>query len=205
MTGLKILAAVVIVLFLLGRIRLGGIGEYSGEGLKVWLRVGAFTPLVYPRSAEKKDKEKKKGKKKPKPEPESQEEKRTGGSLALVKDCLPLVGEAAGELKRKIQVDRLDVDFISGSADAAGAAMAFGYANMAYGMVWPVFAQNFKVKEHRFRTAVDFTAESPVIYIKAAFSARLGQLLSFTLRFGWKFLKVYLANRKRAKAQKEAV
>lgn len=202
MTGLKLLAAVVVVLFLVGRIRLGGIGEYSGEGLKLWLRVGGFTPLVYPKDAKKKDKEKKKGKK---PELETQEEKRTGGSFALVKDCLPLVGEAAGELKRKIQVDRLDVDLISGSADVAGAAMAFGYANMAYGMVWPVFAQNFKVKEHRFRTAVDFTAESPVIYIKAAFSARLGQLLSFTLRFGWKFLKVYLANKKRAKAQKEAV
>ena len=54
------------------------------------------------------------------------------------------------------------------------------------------------------RTAMDFTAKEPIVYIYAAFSARIGQLVSFALRFGWKFLKIYLRNKNRQKVQKNA-
>lgn len=198
MTGLKILAGVLLALFLLGRIRLGGEAEYSSAGLFVKVRAGWFRFPVFPLKREKKKKPPKVKKKNPKPPKSDVLEEpvpKSGGSLALVKQVLPIVCEAAGELKRKIRIDRLYLDLTVATADAAGTAMAYGYANMALGMIWPVLEQNFEVKDPQIHTGVDFAAKSPTVYIIAAFSARLGQLVSFGLRFGWKFLRIYWRNR----------
>jgi len=196
MTGLKILAGVVLVLFLLGRVRLGGEAEYSQTGLLVKVRAGWFRFQVFPLKKEKKEKPKKE--KPPKEKPEKEPKPKVGGPLKLVKQYLPLVCEAAGELKRRIRIDRLWLDLVIASSDAAGTAMAYGYANMAIGMIWPLIEQNFEVRDPRIHTGADFTAQSPTVYIDAAFSARLGQLVSFALRFGWKVLRVYLQNRPKA-------
>lgn len=203
MTGVKILAGVVLAMLLLGQIRLGGGAEYGEEGLFVRLRMGAFHFQVYPAKKKKEKKPAKKTKTEDKPKHPS------GGSFELVKRCLPIIGEAAGELKRKIRIDQLEIDFVAAAADAADAALAFGYSNMAIGMIWPIFEQNFVVKEHRFQTAVDFNKDSPAIYIAAALSMKLGQLLSFGLRYGWKLLRAYMtaksASQGRIITQKEAV
>lgn len=201
MTALKILLAIFLVLFLLGWIRVGGSAEYSREGLLVQVRIGAVWIRVFPmreKAEEKKPKKEKKQKQAKEPEAKK------GGTLTLVKELLPMACEAAGELKRRIRIDKLLLDFVSGGPNAANTAMIFGYSNAAVGMLLPLFEHNFNVKERRVRTAMDFTAREPVVYIYAAFSARIGQLVSFALRFGWKFLKAYLRNKDREKAQQNA-
>lgn len=198
MTALKVAAVILLALFLLGLIRVGGGGEYSAEGFRAWVRVGPFSIRVFP--AKKKKSKEKKPKKSKKAQPE---EEKQGGGLAAVKEYLPLVCEAAGALKRRIRIDQLLLDYtVAGKEDAASAAMSFGYSNAAVGMILALFEQNFDVKARRIRTAVDFNADSPKIYVYAAISARLGQLVSFALRFGWKFLMVY---RKTKTAKKEAI
>ncbi len=201
MTWLLILAGVILLFLLLGMLRLGAQVEYSAQGLFAKLRVGALRFQLYP------------GKRKKKEPKENQDEqppaeaapKAAGGKLEPVRRYLPLIGEAAGELKRKICIDCLKIDLTVSGSDPSAAAMAFGFSNAALGMIWPVFEQNFQVKEHRLRTGVDFDAQAPVIYVFAAASLRLGQLVSFAIRFGWKFLKIYLAARKSDKTQKEAI
>lgn len=218
MTFLKILVGILVVLFLLSRIRVGGEVEYGETGLLVQARVGLLKFQVLPM---KKKKEKKKTKEKPPrkkkekktsagekqtgKEPESAPQKKKGGPLELVKRYLPLVCEAAGELKRKIRIDKLYLDLTVASGDAAGTAMAYGYANMALGMLWPMIEQNFEVRDPRLHAGVDFTARNAEVYLDAAFSARLGQMVSFGLRFGWKFLRIYMKTRSHAKSQKEAI
>lgn len=207
MTFLKILAGILLILFLLGRIRVGGEAEYGEAGLLVKIRAGFLRFQVFPL------KKKEKGKKPPRKQqekpsgkgPEPMPENKKGGSLELVKRCLPLVCEAAGELKRKIRIDKLYMDLTIASGSAAGTAMAYGYANMALGMLWPMIEQNFEVKDPKLHTGLDFTAGSATVYLEAAFSARLGQLCSFGLRFGWKFFHIYRQTRPRAKSQKEAI
>lgn len=197
MTALKVAAIILLALFLLGLIRVGGGGEYSAEGAQAWARVGPFRIRVFPFKKEK-SKEKKPKKAQPKDEKQKQ-----GGALTSVKEYLPLICEAAGSLKRRIRIDQLLLDYtVAGKEDAASAAMSFGYTNAAVGMILALFEQNFDVKERRVRTAVDFNADSPKIYVYAAISARLGQLVSFALRFSWKFLMVY---RKTKTAKKEAI
>lgn len=206
MTGLKILAGVVLVLFLLGRVRVGGEAEYSETGLLVKARAGWLRFQVFPLKEKKGKKEKKE--KPPKPPKEALERERgpgRGGPLELAKRYLPLVCEAAGELKRRIRIDRLRLDLVVAAENAADAAMAYGYANMALGMLWPLIEQNFEVRDPEVHTGVDFQGDASVFYISAAFSARLGQLVSFGLRFGWKFLRTYLQARPDVKSQKEAI
>lgn len=199
MTGLKIGAGVLLVLFLLSLVRLGGEAEYSEEGLLVKVRVGLFRFQVFPfKKKEKPPKPEKKKASEPQKgetEPEKEQKPKRGGPLELVKQFLPLACEAAGELKRKIRIDKLYLDLVVAASNAAGTAMAYGYANMVLGMLWPLVEQNFEVKDPEIHTGVDFTTQSPTVYILAAFSVRLGQLVSFGLRFGWKFIRIYLKNR----------
>lgn len=205
MTGLKILAGVLFCLFLLGLVRLGAGVKYSADGLFLRLRFGLFQFQVYPLKNTKKEKPEKSPKGKPQKEKQEKAEKEKGGSLALVKQMLPLVCQAAGELKRKIRVDTLWLDLTVAADDAAAAAMAYGYANMAIGIIWPMIDQNFVVKDPNITTGVDFYDDTAIIYINAALSMRLGQLVSFGLRFGWKFLRIYLRTRPRVNSKKEAI
>lgn len=207
MTALKVLTVIVLTLFLLGLIRVGGGGEYSAQGFTAWVKLGPFQIKVFPLKKEKtKKKEKKPSKAKktqPKPQKPTEEKPKQGGTLARVKEFLPLICEAAGALKRRIRIDKLYLDYtLAGKEDAAAAAMRFGYSNAAVGMILPLFEQNFDVKERRVRTAVDFNADSPRIYVYTVISAQLGQLVSFALRFGWKFLMVY---QKTKNPKKEAI
>lgn len=202
MTALKVIAVILLVLFLVGLVRVGGGGEYSAEGFRAWIKVGPFHIQVFPIREKKTKKPPKKKKEKPKEPNESPIEK-MGGPVELVKRYLPLACEAAGELKRRIRIDELCLDYtVAGKEDAAAAAMGFGYSNAAAGIILPLLEQNFEVKARRVRTAVDFTADSPKIYLYAAVSARLEQLVSFGLRFGWKFLRITLAAKN---AKKEAI
>lgn len=201
MTVLKVLLLIALILFLIGRIRLGGMVEYSVQGLLLKLRFGAFWFQLFPLKKRKEKKPPKKKEKRKKPPKEKQEEPETkkGGPIALVKQYLPLVGEAAGGMKKRITIDKLYLDYTSASQDAAGAAMAFGYANMAVGALWPVFEQNFVVEDHRFRTDVDFSAKSPTVYLNAELSVRIGQLISLAFRLLWVFFRLYRQEKKEQK------
>lgn len=204
MTAVKIVAVILLLLFLLGLLRVGGGGEYSAQGFLAWIRVGPVHIRVFPLKKKKENAKEKKAQKARSKAKEDQEKKgKQGGGLTLVREYLPLICEAAGALKRRIRIDKLQLDYtLAGREDAAAAAMAFGCSNAAVGMILALFEQNFDVKEQRVRTAVDFNAGSPKVYVYAAFSARLGQLVSFALRFGWKFLMVY---QKTKTSKKEAI
>ena len=71
MTGLRIVAGVLLALLLLSFVRLGGEVEYSGEGLLVKARIGFLRLQVFPLRKKKKEKAQKPKKEKavaPQPE-----------------------------------------------------------------------------------------------------------------------------------------
>lgn len=210
MTAWKVLLTILLVLFLIGLIRVGGSGEYSQEGILVRVRMGPlWIPVFSLRGEEREAPHKPKKKKEKKKKAEEEPPVKRGGSWSFIKQLLPMACEAAGELKRRIRIDKLLLDFTAAGPDPANTAMVFGCSNAAVGMLLPLFEHNFNVKERRVRTTMDFNGKEPVIYIYAAFSARLGQLVSFTLRFGWRFLGLYLKHRKQQKSninhKKEAI
>lgn len=197
MTALIVIGGILLLLLLLSLLRVGGSAEYSEAGAVVRARVGALRFQVYPAKREKKPKKEKKSKEEPKKEPK-------GGPVEQVKTYLPLICRAAGELKRKIRVDTLVLHFTAAASDPAMAAISFGGANALLGMFWPVLEQNFNIRDHDLGAALDFQAQRPAVYVYGAFSARVGQLVSFAVRFGIPFLKLSQTQKPNEK-QKEAV
>jgi len=275
MTVWKVLGAIVLLALAVGLVRVGGMAEYSAQGIHVYIRLGAFHIHVFPFKKKRNAKKKKgkRGEKKREPERErsaggqeavqeqgavpsreavqeqgavpsreavqeqgavpsreaarepertqraEQERKRPpknererkktgkeasgpGGPVELLRQYLPLVSEAGGALLRRIRIDTLFLDYTAGGSDPAQAAMSFGLAHMAAGIILPVLERGFDIKERRFRAGVNFEADKPAVYLKAAFSARIGQVFSFAVIFGVKFLRAYLRGRKAARARK---
>ena len=124
-----------------------------------------------------------------KPEPK-------GGMLKLFMEMLPVIGEAAGALKRKLRIDDLTIHLTWATDDPAKTALGFGRANAILGMIWPVFDHNFKVKKHDLGVAADFDQSCPTVYCNAALTMTVGQLVAFGLRFGIKLLVIWSRNRK---------
>ncbi len=205
MTVWIVLGAIVAALVLLSLIRVGGTVEYSRSGTLVHLRAGPLRIQVYPPKPRKKSGEKKpkRAKKSAKPQ-EEQPEPKLGGQLDTLKAMLPLVADAAGQLRRKVRVDRLLLDVTAAAPDPAMAALGFGGVNAAIGMIWPLLENNFNIGDRRIRTKVDFNLTEPEAYLYASFSLRLGQAVVLALTLGMKFLKLW-SGRNQEQTKKEAV
>ncbi len=191
MNGLKILLAVLLVLFLLSRIRVGGQVRYAGGALLVRVGLGPGWMTVYPvKRKEKQGEEKteKSGKAAKKPEKAPMEKRDLCG---MVMDALPVLAEAAGALKRKIRIDDLKLDLVWSAPEPAACGIGYGAANAAAGMIWPLFEQNFNVKSYRIRTGIDFDRGSPDIRIEALISITVGQILALALGVLGKLFKIW--------------
>ena len=200
MTAVHVVLIFASLILLLLLIRVGVEAEYSENGLWVKLTAGLLSIQLFPPRTKEEEPKKKKREQKPK------EESKGGGTLDLVKEFLPLIAEAAGEFKRKISIDVFYMDILWSVPDPVACAMGFGGANAAVGMIWPLIEQNFHVKDHRIRTAVDFDRGKPTVYILARMTMRVGKLLSFGIRLAVKGNKVYKAYKtKESMKQKEAV
>ena len=212
MTGLMIVGIIFLLLLLLAFVRVGGRVEFGEDGLFARLRIGAFSFQVFPLPSKKppqkskKKSKQRKGQQKANARSASAEkpQKTKGGSLLRLKHYLPLVGDAAGMLKKRIRIDTLYLELMVASSDAAETAIAFGYANMVIGLLWTILNENFDICDHQIHTRANFDASEPTVYLKADFSARIGQLFSLGCRLAWKFLVLY-QEEKRKKLQKEAI
>ena len=190
MTVWIVLGAIAAALVLLSLVRVGGTVEYSRSGVLVRLRAGPLRIRVYPPRPKKADGQEKPKRVKKKSKPE--------------KAALPVVADAAGQLRRKVRVDRLLLDVTAAASDPAAAALAFGGVNAAIGMIWPLLENNFNIGDRRVRTRVDFNLTEPEAYLYGSFSLRLGQAAALALRLGIRFIKLW-SGRNQEQTKKEAV
>lgn len=208
MRSLLIAALILLLLFLISLIRIGGSLEYGANGPTIQIGFGIFRVTVYPRRKKTDKKAVKKGERgKRKKELRAEEPPGgPGGLTGSLKEFISLVTNAAGRMKRKVRVDRLYLDLTIGMEDAAAAAMSFGGANAALGMICPLLEHHFNIKDRRIRTRVDFLSQATVVYLYAAFSFTLGQSLALGGYLAVRFLKLLShAGKGREKKQKEAV
>lgn len=213
---LMVLLGIFAFFWLLGRLRLGGVVQYDADGLMAQVIIGPRRVTLFPprqlteeekakkakakakREAKKARKEEAWRKKHPGEEP-PQEKK--GGALPPVTKLLPLVGDAAGGLKKRIRIDELTLRLTWASSDPVETALGYGRANAALNVIWPVIANNFNVKQHDLAVGVDFVSAEPVIFCRAALTLRLGQLFSFGLRLGLLFLRILAQSRSESNAE----
>lgn len=204
MTFLKVLLVVLIVLWLLSRIRIGGRICYGQAGLHVTAMVGLFKIQILP---VKPKKEKKPKKKRPAAAEQHKKEPEKGqpGTLPRLMKLLPIVGQACGALRRKIRIDNLELELIWGGSDPAAIALGYGQANAALGMLWPILDHNFKVKRHSFQIELDYNRREPAVEAQAAVTLTVGQMLSLGTRYGVKALAAWIRSGKTPRKKQEAM
>lgn len=208
MRALYVLAAIALVLFLLGQIRVGCRAEFDARGFFLWARLGRLKIRILPgKPQEKEEKKPKKKKKKPK-EPKKEKPpvplpEKIGGALEYAKALLPVALDAAGGMLRGVRIDTLEVELTVGGTDPADAAMLYGQANAALGALWYPLTAAFPVKDGRARARIDFDAPETTVCAAAALSIKIGTVVRIGLRAGRKALFGALAARKRLKRKRQ--
>ena len=206
-----ILAAAVLILFLIGQVRVGGQAKFHAEGFFLWLRLGRVQIQILPAKprAEKKPKKsrrnvKPKRSKKPKKEKEPVPlPEKIGGAVEYAQALLPIALEAAGGMLRGLRVDRLELELTAGASDPADAAMLYGRATAALGALWLPLTKAFRVKDGFARVYLDFNAPGMTVYGTAALSIKIGTVVWIGMRVGCKALFGVLAARRRLKRKQQ--
>lgn len=209
MRALYILAAVALVLFLIGQVRVGGRAEFSARGFFLWVRLGLFQIKILPMAPkeEKPAKPQKPKKKKEPKRPKKEKEpvplpEKVGGALEYAQELLPVALEAAKGMWRGLRVDTLELELTAGGGDPADAAMLYGQANAALGALWFPLTKAFHVNDGAARVKLDFDAPGTTVYGQAALSIKIGTVVWIGLRAGGKALSGVLAARKRLKLKR---
>lgn len=226
MTFLKVLLAILLVLWFISLIRVGGRVRYGKAGLFITALAGPVKIQLFPFKPKKEEKPKKESKKKEskkkqekklkrksknvpkkeeapkkkKPAPEGQP-----GTLPRLMKLLPVAAQFCGSLKRKIRIDDLELELIWGGSDPAAIALGYGQANAVLGMLWPIFDHNFKVKHHSFQIGMDYGAAQPTVELQAAVTLTVGQGVALAVRYGVKALVTWIKSGRPAVKRQEAL
>lgn len=207
MTVLKVLLIVIAVLWLISRIRLGGWVQYSGEGLAAKVLIGPFRLTLLPRKEKpqkKSEKEKSEKKRKKKKKPEKEKAEKPKRKLPPVPELLRLAAETAGRLKRKIRIDDVTLHLTWAAKDPMDAALGFGRANAAMGMIWPLIENNFRVKKQDVGVSVEFDRDAPELFCKMALTMTVGQLLALGVGFVVRLLIIWSRSGRDSAKKQEA-
>lgn len=202
MTGWSVIGCILLLLILIGQIRIGAKVDFSEAGLFLDVKAGPFQFRVLPAGEQKAKKTKATKTVEQTDGAAAPKKKGIKDTLSLAFRFVPLLGEAAGRLKRKIRIDRLFLHVIWGAPDPAAAAMGYGAGNAAVGVLWPVLENNFKVKEHDLQVDVDFERAAPALTAMAQATLTIGQSLKLALILGVKALNIFLGYRREQKEQK---
>lgn len=198
MTGWAVAGLIVLVLWLCLQIRLGVQASFLEESPRVFVRLGVLRIQVFP-MPEPSKKRKKRPKKQKKETP-----KMTGAEIwRLMLELIPLVGEAAGTLKRKIRIDHLMIHLTWAAPEPDQAALGYGQANGGMGVIWPILHHHFQVKTHDLWVDLNYEQQSPELEASVAVSMTLGQLAAFGIVYGVKLLKIWSRSRRSSVKKQE--
>lgn len=192
MTIWIVLGCVALVLVLLWMTPLGAKVGYDQKGLVLAVSVGPVAIPVYPRPKKKDKKPKKKDRKKKTQAPADLQEKPAKkfplslNSWQEFRQYLPLICEAAGELRRKMVVQQLNVQLVWAGENPAAAAIGYGVIHGVIGGLWNLIDGSFRVRNHKFVIDLDYESKEPQVSAKAVLSLRVGQAVSFGIRYGMK-------------------
>lgn len=206
MHAVWIILLIMAALWLLSLFRVGAEVRYSEAGLRLLLRAGPLRVTLFPRPKKKPPRARKapnSGEKEGRAPPKPQKPRRAS-TLTLLREALPVICDAAGRLRRKIQIDRLDLNVTVAAPSPAAAALAYGGINAAMGMIIPLLENNFIIKKRQFQTWVDYDRKAPAVDLRAAGSLTLGQGAALAFRLAFQMLRIFW-NMKQEQKQKEAV
>ena len=201
MSGWLWLLIVIGLLALLLCTRLKVVGRYGENGGSLTVSFGYLTLFTFPgKKREKKAKTEKSKAEKPKKDKKkkTEQESSKGGSVPGFRELTGIIVTLLGKLRRRLCVDELTLWYLSAAEDPAAAALAFGGANAAAGLLLKPLEQAFRVKKRDVRTAVSFTETKPTVYACLRLSLSLFTILELG---GTALFLLWKARRRAAKTE----
>ena len=148
--------------------------DYDEDGLRIEAGFGLITVYHHPsgrtRRTEIPANKPKKRKKKP-------QKAKKGGKTPDVREIISIITDTLGKLRRKLRMDELVLWYFSASSDPASAALAFGGASAAVGLLTAPLEAAFRIRKRDIRTSVSFTDTQPTVIVKLHISVSLFSLL----------------------------
>ncbi len=164
-------------------------GIYRQNDSGVWVILGPAAIRIYPGSGKQKDKPKdteaEKGKK------ASGSKNKTGGSFRDFKPLLNTVLTFLAEFRRKLRVNRMELQLIMAGEDPCNLAVNYGRAWAAVGVILPQLERVFVIKKRDIAVACDFTGESTRIYLRLDATITVGRLLRLLAAHGFRAFKEF--------------
>jgi hypothetical protein len=194
------------VLIALAILPIGISVHYDADGPLASLIAGPIRIRLFPgKPKQKKDKKKAKGsvkqtkKGKPKEQAKVKTNKKKGGSWT---DFLPLVRivlDFLDSFRRKIRVNRLELNLVMAGGDPCDLAVNYGKAWLALGNLMPQLERVFVIKKRDIEVECDFVASKTTVIAHLDLSITLGRLLAAVFKFLIKALVKFLQIKKKRK------
>ena len=178
------------IIVILAILPLGVDVRYDSRGFRASIAAGFLRIPLKPGKKEKAEK--------PKEEPQNTsqanskpKEQPSSGSW---KDFLPMVQIALdflGELRRKIRINRLEMDLVMAGDDPCDLAVNYGRGNAALGNLIALLEHAFVIKKRDLKLQCDFMADQTRVTARAVITITLGRILSLAVRYGIRAVKEY--------------
>ena len=96
------------------------------------------------------------------------------------------------DFRRKLRVNRLEMNLVLAGDDPCDLAVNYGKASGALGALMPQLERLFVIKKRSVEIQCDFTADITRITARLDITITLGRLLGLAFVYGIKFLRQYL-------------
>ena len=205
MSGWVVFGIGIAVFVLIGCIPVGVDARYMENELSLRLKIGLLKMQILPAKPKKAapKKEKKTAKKAAASQKTEKPKKKALMPKLTLSDILALVNLACdtlGDLRRKLRVEVLTLHVVLGGDDPAKAAMQYGGAWAAIGMLNPKLDQLFVIKKRDIQPILDYNEKEMKVDAHLALTITIGRAVSLAARAGVRFLKLWL-NKKKAVQQ----
>ena len=178
------------IVVLLALLPLGASVSYDSDGPVVKILAGPVKLQVVP-AKKKKTKKKKEPKKEKKADSKgtAKKENKKGGSITDFLPLVKLVFQLLGDFRRKLRVNRLEMNLVMGGGDPYNLAMNYGKAWAALGSLWPLLEEYFVIKKRDVEIQCDFEASETLITARLDLTITLGSLIALVFVYGFKAVK----------------
>lgn len=205
MTALLVIGLIVLVIALILLVRVGCRIDYSADGFFLDLKVGCLNIRLVPskddprkiakqeRKQAKQEQKKRHKAEEQKGQAEQEKPKRKLGDLLWLVELIRPVLHALSQLRRKLRIEIVSVDYaLGGAEDPATAAIRYGIVSAGGGALFPLVNAAFDVRDWEVDLGIDFQSERSMVAVTATGSYRIGQLLGIALSLGFRALSIYL-------------
>ena len=177
---------------LLAVVPLGISAGYDSVGAWAYVIAGPVRVKIYPKLKKSKDVHARRKKAQEVKATPARTKPGAGGSIKNFTPVARLILELLSDFRRKLRVDRLELNVILSGDDPCDLATNYGKAWAALGGLWPQLERLFVIKKRDVRVQCDFEATETLVKARLDLTITLGRLLALGGRHGLRILKEFM-------------